>query len=411
MSDPGLAEDIRKAIAAVERNDTRFSSRLDGFERTLNDHALRLGRPGPSFGHDGGDLERKSATEMCRVRYGERHPKIDGVAKEYQPSTDEIDEALAAQRGFHHTIIHGSAATCDPFVQKSLSAFSFGPGGGILLPPQRAQQVLSCIVLPSSLGGLFNSIATSAPAVEFLIENPRMGLGSWACEGSCAFANNPGPDLSEGMGTLLIKPETIRFIACATRDFVEDAAGNAENWIIGKISEGMAATINNALILGDGNGKPMGIFHPRSGIPVVLTNPNTPAGTLTWQDLVMLKWEIPYQWQQGASYLMNQRTFAQLMTMTDAMQRPIWGQMPGEEPGFQLAGSPIHIVTQMPDINPGSTPVAFGNWERAYTIVWRKAVTVQVDPFSANFCILYKAEARVGGGLTCANAARLLQVR
>jgi HK97 family phage major capsid protein len=237
-----------------------------------------------------------------------------------------------------------------------------------------------------------------------------MWLGAWAFEASC-FANNPQPDLAEGMGLLEIKPETLRFVACGTSDFLEDASMNAENWIMRRISEGMSGTINNALLLGDGIGKPMGIFHPWSGIPVCEVSAATPAGTITWQDLYMLKWEIPNQWMACASYLCNQRTWAQIMCMSDATGRPLWSQVPGGEPGFMLAGSPVHIASQFPDIAPGSTPVAFGSWEKTYTIVWRKAVTLQVDPFSANFCVLFKAEARVGGGITCGNSARLLRVR
>jgi len=80
---------------------------------------------------------------------------------------------------------------------------------------------------------------------------------------------------------------------------------------------------NNALILGDGVGKPMGIFNPRSGIPVCETSATTAPGSLTWQDLYLLKWEIAAQWQAGASYLMNQRTWAQIMTMSDATRRPL----------------------------------------------------------------------------------------
>jgi HK97 family phage major capsid protein len=346
---------------------------------------------------------------MCAIRHAERVPKDDGVTKTYLPSSGEIDEALAARRAFSHVVRHGSPSKLDAFEQKSLSAFSFA-GTGMLLPPERMSEVLSCIVYPSDVSGLMGRVNISGPAAEFLIENPRMGLGAWSCESSC-FANNPAPDLAEGLGVLTIKPETIRFVACATRDFLEDASMNAEAWIMRRISEGMAGTINNAVLLGDGVGKPMGIFNLRSGIPICETAAATQPGSLTWQDLYMLKWEIPAQWQQGASYLLNQRTWAQVMTMSDASGRPLWSQAPGGEPGFMLAGSPAHIVTQMPDIAPGAVPVAFGNWAKAYTIVWRKAVTLQVDPYSANFCTLFKAEARVGGGCTCPNAARLLRIR
>jgi HK97 family phage major capsid protein len=125
----------------------------------------------------------------------------------------------------------------------------------------------------------------------------------------------------------------------------------------------------------------------------------------------MLKWEIPMQWQAGCSYLMNQRTFALLMTMSDTSTRPLWTSLPGTEPGLMLAGSPIRIVTQMPDVMPGATPVAFGNWKATYTVVNRKATTMLVDPYSAGWCYLFRFECRVGGGVTCPNAARLMRVK
>jgi len=49
--------------------------------------------------------------------------------------------------------------------------------------------------------------------------------------------------------------------------------------------------------------------------------------------------------------------------------------------------------------------------EEAYTIVTRKLPTLQVDPFSAGFCRLYKFEARIGGATTCMNAASILQIK
>jgi HSP20 family molecular chaperone IbpA len=77
---------------------------------------------------------------------------------------------------------------------------------------------------------------------------------------------------------------------------------------------------------------------------------------------------------------------------------------------YLLAGSPVIIASQMPDIATGATPIAFGNWKAAYMVVTRKATTMQVDPYSAGYCILYKWEARVGGSVVCPNAARLLRI-
>jgi hypothetical protein len=43
--------------------------------------------------------------------------------------------------------------------------------------------------------------------------------------------------------------------------------------------------------------------------------------------------------------------------------------------------------------------------------VTRKAITLLMDPYSAGFCILAKWESRVGGGVVCSRAARLLRVK
>jgi HK97 family phage major capsid protein len=88
----------------------------------------------------------------------------------------------------------------------------------------------------------------------------------------------------------------------------------------------------------------------------------------------------------------------------------LWSQLPGGEPGFILAGSPIHIVSQMPDVAPGSTPIAFGNWAETYCIVTRQGMTMRPDPYSAGFCVLFRFEARIGGNVLCSNAARLLRI-
>jgi HK97 family phage major capsid protein len=78
---------------------------------------------------------------------------------------------------------------------------------------------------------------------------------------------------------------------------------------------------------------------------------------------------------------------------------------------FLLGGVPVIIATQMPDVAPGAMPVAYGNWQEVYTVVNRKGVTMQQDPYSAGFCVLYKFEARIGGAVTCPNAARFLRIR
>jgi HK97 family phage major capsid protein len=192
---------------------------------------------------------------------------------------------------------------------------------------------------------------------------------------------------------------------------LQDSSFNVEAWVLRKASNGFRDTINAAVIAGDGIGKPLGVLHPSAGIPICETSPATQPGMFTWQDCVMLAYEVPMQYHAGASFLLNQRTWALMMTMSDASGRPLWNQMPGAQPSLTFAGFPVHIVTWMPDVQPGAVPIAFGNWRETYMVVTRQATMMRPDPYSAGFCTLFRFEARVGGAVLCGNAARLLRIR
>jgi HK97 family phage major capsid protein len=182
---------------------------------------------------------------MCRTKHALDVPKIETA--EYNPPAAYVDEAIAARRGLRALIRHGDMNKLDAFERKSLSAFSLGTNQ-FMMAPEMSNQVLSCLVDPSDLSGLVNQVTISAGSIKFLIENARMALGAWACESSC-FANNPTPDLQAGLGEMKIEAETIRFVACATFDLLEDASFNVENWLVQKASDGMRMTINHALLL------------------------------------------------------------------------------------------------------------------------------------------------------------------
>lgn len=400
-----LAE-IKTSTTKLETGQKTLEAKFEAIETSVNDLYKRSGRPG--YEMEGDVTERKSAIEYCQTRHDLKQPAKDPEHL-CNPNEDEIKTAIIAHKAVNALMNTTNIDSLIAEYRKSLSAFAFG-SNGFILPPQMGDRVISCIVDPTDLSGLFDNMTIARPSVQFMIDNQRMMVANWACEASC-FHNNPQPDLQEGLGQMEIKAETIRFIVCVGRDLLEDAAIDMENWILTKCSRGMRAAINQSLILGDGVGKPLGVLNPMSGIPICETGAATPLGQFTWQDLYQLKYDIPMEWHAGGSYLMNQRTFALLGTMSTAEGRPLFAQLPTGQMGFQFAGSPIVIATQMPDVAPGSTPIAYGNWKEVYLIVWRRAVTMTQDPYSAGWCILFRFDARVGGGVKCPNAARLLRIR
>jgi HK97 family phage major capsid protein len=237
-----LVAEIKTASTAIANGDSAVQKRVDKHEEAINELFKKTSRPGAEWAvDDDATFARKSAVEMCKVRRALNTPKIDaGISDDYTPTSNEIDDALLARKAIKKVFRTGEARL-DHLERKSLSAFSFG-SNGFLLAPEMSSRVLSCLVDPSDVSGLVDHIQISAGSVRFLIDNVRMAVGAWACQSDC-FANNPQPDLQAGLGEMEIKAETLRFVACATSDLLQDASFNVEAWLFRKVSEGFRRVI------------------------------------------------------------------------------------------------------------------------------------------------------------------------
>lgn len=400
------AGETEQKLAKIVTDLAEKETKLQGLQETINNIAKKVSRPQGEFSEE---ANRKAARGLLELKHLYKITKRDPEHL-FSPSEDQVTEAEMAIKGMRALMHCTDIQQLSAEHRKALSSFNIG-ASGFILPPEMSSRVLSCLQDPTDVTGLMDNMTISSHSIRFMVDNVVLDQAAWACQQEC-FANNP-QDI-EGLGEREIKPETLRYVVCVTRDLLEDASTNIEAWLLNKVNIAFRRTISLAVLFGDGNGKPLGILNPQSGVPICDTSVNTPPGQLTWQDLVMLRWEVPMAYHLGAasaSYLMNQRTFGQILTMSDASGRPILAALPTGIGTFQMNGSPINIVTQMPDVAPGSEPVAYGNWREAYMIVNRKAVTMQQDPYSAGFCILYKFEARVGGGAICPNAVRVLRIR
>src|SRR5262249_29571469 len=179
-------------------------------------------------------------------------------------SEDQVNEAKLAIRGIR-SLMHSTSIDQVPLDQrKALSSFSFG-SSGFILAPEQSNTILSCLVDVTDIAGLMNNVNISGAGIKFFVDNEIWDVAAWACESSC-FANNPTKMIGDGLGELEIKPESLRYIVCSTRELLEDSSVNIEMWLLDKARRAFAYQINDAILTGDGFGKPMGILNPQAGI-------------------------------------------------------------------------------------------------------------------------------------------------
>jgi HK97 family phage major capsid protein len=304
-------DEVARISDELARKTAQLQTAVDNLSRRMN-------RPGGGTGSDGGDADHAAARGLLELKHVLRIPKAD-PEHPFAPTSDEIDEAALACKAMKHLLKVSTADALSMMERKALTSFQLG-SSGYLLPPEWSAQILSCLESKTDLTGLVNNIPISGSSLKMFVDNADLDEAMWACDSDC-FGAARVKDIAEGLGEIEIKPEHLRYIICSSRDIVEDASVDMQAWLGAKVERAFRHTVSSAIVNGSGIGKPLGILNPTAQIPTCDTSANTPAGQFTWQDLVMLKWQVAAQFHAGAAYLMNQQTFALVLTMMPSAGR------------------------------------------------------------------------------------------
>lgn len=225
------------------------------------------------------------------------------------------------------------------------------------------------------------------------------------------------PSLEE----VAIAPGELYANAAATQRALDDFVFDAESWLMEEVADEFARQEGAAIIGGDGVNKPKGFLT----YPTLAEDDKTRAfgivehiatgadGAFAATDpsdqLVDLVHSLNSRYRKGATFVMNSKTLATVRKFKDADGNFIWRPGLIEGRPDTLLGYPIVEAEDMPDIASDSLSIAFGNFERAYTIVERLGTRVLRDPYSNKPFVQFYATRRVGGALVNDNALKLLK--
>lgn len=209
--------------------------------------------------------------------------------------------------------------------------------------------------------------------------------------------------------------------AAATQRALDDMQFDAETWLNEEVAEEFAAQEAAAIVNGDGTNKPKGFLTYTTSDE---TDPARAFGTLqhviTGSDgafpaadpsdiLIDLVHALKARYRQGAHFVMNSKTLAMVRKFKDADGNFIWRAGLAEGQADTLLGYPVVECEDMPDVASDALSIAFGNFERAYTLVERTGTRVLRDPYSNKPYVHFYATRRVGGALVNSDALKLLK--
>jgi HK97 family phage major capsid protein len=160
-------------------------------------------------------------------------------------------------------------------------------------------------------------------------------------------------------------------IFTVSNELIQDSIVNAEQEIIESSAESFGRAFNEAWTTGNGSSKPLGVI---AGFAALGSNAgigkvgSTTTG-ITYAEIVDTAYSLDRAYMMNATWMFNHNTEAAFRKIVDSTGQPLWsmGDFRNGSPDTIL-GRPYVINNDMADFGAGLTPIAFGDFKRAYKI-------------------------------------------
>ncbi len=186
-----------------------------------------------------------------------------------------------------------------------------------------------------------------------------------------------------------------------TEELLADSAIDLESYLVREFAKAIAEKEEEAFLIGDGNGKPTGVFDATAGGTVANT-----VTSATSNDLIDLVYALGRGYRRNAAFIFNDATIASVRKLKDQNGAYIW------QPSYQ-AGEPDKLMgyTIYTSAVAPTNAIAFGDYSY-YNIGDRGSRSFDIlrELFAASGEIGFKSTQRVDGILTVPEAVQILKI-
>ena len=202
---------------------------------------------------------------------------------------------------------------------------------------------------------------------------------------------------------ILLDAHKLHVAIKVTEELLYDNAFNLESYIIEQFGKALANAEEDAFLNGTGVGQPLGLFAEVGGGHVA----GTLSAALKADDVLGLIYELKRPYRKNASFIMNDKTVAQIRKFKDNNGAYIW------QPSYQagepdrILGYSVHTSEYVPE-----NAIAFGDYSY-YNIGDRgtRSFKQLTELFAGNGMIGYVAKERVDGKLILPEAVQILKLK
>ncbi|RIA37482.1 HK97 family phage major capsid protein [Hephaestia caeni] len=287
------------------------------------------------------------------------------------------------------------------------------PDGGYLVPEEMEKGIDRVLGTVSAMRGLSRVVSIGTDTYKKLV-----GVGGatsgWVSEEQ-ARPETETPKLRE----IALTTAELYANPAATQTLLDDAMVDIAAWLAGEVAIEFAEQEGAAFIRGSGVGKPRGILaydtvanasYAWGKIGFVKSGGAAGFASADPADaLIDLYYGLKQGYRNGAVFLTSDPVMGTMRKWKDGDGNYLWSPPSGSATVGTILGKPVHTDDNMDKLEAGKFPVAFADFQRAYTVLDRIGTRVLRDPYTNKPFVHFYTTKRVGGGITNFEALKLLK--
>lgn len=289
--------------------------------------------------------------------------------------------------------------------------------GGYAVPTEVSSEIMKLASKNSAIRQIARIISVATPNYSELVDMGGTGTG-WVGETSSR-SQTAAPTLAS------VSPVMGEIYAnlFASQYALDDISFDVANWLITSATEAFGQKEEEAFISGDGSNKPKGIFantitneadgvRAFGSLQYIATGdadslPSTQSAIL---DLFLdLIGAVKTAHLTNGKFLMNRAIKNKLLKIKDSQNRYVWQPSVIAGQPDLLFGYPVVISDYMANEGANAYIAAFGDFEKAYTVVDRLGINILRDPYTNPPFTKFYLSKRVGSMLKDSEAIKVLK--
>lgn len=274
--------------------------------------------------------------------------------------------------------------------------------GGYLVPDEFEQTLVQGLEEENVFRTLATIIQTSSGDRKIPVVATK-GEASWVDE------EGQIPESDDSFGQVAIAAYKVATMIKVSDELLNDSVFNMEAYISNEFSRRIGAKEEEAFLVGDGKGKPTGIFNSTGGASEGVT---TATANITFDDVMDLFYSVKSPYRKKSTFVMNDSTVKALRKLKDNNGTYIW--QPSVQAGQPdtVLNRPVVTSAYAPAIAAGGKVIAFGDF-KYYWIADRQGRSFKRlnELFAATGQVGFLGSQRVDGKLILPEAVKVLAMK